>query len=189
MMLMHDTRLLKAIAFAAEKHRFQKRKDGAGTPYINHPIQVALTLAEIGTETYVEILMAAVLHDTLEDTQTTPEELEAHFGQAVAGWVQEVTDDKRLPKEERKRLQVVLAPSKSREALKIKLADKICNVVDILHHPPAGWGSSQKLEYLDWAAQICLAARGTQAALESHLNMLIETGRQEFASTVAPTAV
>src|SRR5689334_11565726 len=101
--------LLKALAFAADKHRFQKRKDEAGTPYINHPIHVALTLVEVGQESNEDLLVAAVLHDTIEDTQTSPDEIQEQFGQTVLDIVLEVTDDKNLPKEERKRLQVLNA--------------------------------------------------------------------------------
>ncbi len=123
-MKLNETKsLLKALAFAAEKHRFQKRKDTAGTPYINHPIDVALTLAETGEETDEDLIVAAILHDTIEDTQTSPEEIVEQFGYAVLNLVLEVTDDKNLPKEERKKLQIMNASKKSESARKLKLAD------------------------------------------------------------------
>ena len=110
--------LVGAISFAAEKHRFQRRKDADSTPYINHPVQVALTLMEIGCEDDLDLLIAAVLHDTIEDTQTTTEEIEEVFGRKVLDIVHEVTDDKSLPKAERKRLQVINAGKKSIQAKK-----------------------------------------------------------------------
>ena len=173
--------LLHAIAFAADKHRFQKRKDTAGTPYINHPIQVALTLIDTGEETHDDLLVAAVLHDTIEDTQTTPEEISEKFGPAVLNLVLEVTDDKTLPKEERKRLQVLNAAKKSAWARKLKLADKICNVTDIIHNPPGHWPLDRKLQYLAWAEQILKEIEGTNAKLENKLQELIHEGRRVFA--------
>jgi len=173
--------LLKALSFAADKHRFQKRKDAAGTPYINHPIRVALTLAEVGMETDITLLTAAILHDTVEDTETTPQEIKEHFGAAVRHIVMEVTDDKTLSKEERKRQQVVLASKKSPLAKKLKLADKICNVTDIIYHPPGNWSVERKLEYLMWAEQVLAGLKGANPALEDHLAKTIHTGREIFA--------
>ena len=124
------TLVLKALEFAAHKHRDQRRKDPAASPYINHPIALANVLVNEGGVTDVEVLAAALLHDTVEDTATTPEELEEQFGARIARIVAEVTDDKALPKAERKRLQVVHAAELSREAKLVKLADKICNLRD-----------------------------------------------------------
>jgi (p)ppGpp synthase/HD superfamily hydrolase len=173
-------RLLRALSFAADKHRFQRRKDTEETPYINHPINVALTLIETGNEDNNDLLVAAVLHDTIEDTQTTPEEIEQQFGATVLGLVLEVTDDKNLPKEERKRLQVVHAPHKSSLAKKLKLADKSCNVYDIVNHPPGNWTIERKLNYLTWAEDILLGLTGTNPPLEEHLARLITQGREAF---------
>ncbi len=171
--------LLKALSFAAEKHRFQKRKDTAGTPYINHPINVALTLVNAGEQDN-ELLMAALLHDTIEDTETSPEEIQEEFGTTVLDLVLEVTDDKSLPKEERKRLQVTHAAKKSALAKKLKLADKICNVMDIVHHPPQNWTTERKLNYLTWAEQVLEGLRGTNAQLEARLMEMINVGRRTF---------
>src|SRR5262249_43597128 len=132
---MSVTRLLQAIDFAAQKHSGQRRKSADAAPYINHPLRVARLLAEVGGVEDEEVLIAAVLHDTLEDTPTPPDELEAAFGPAVRRLVQEVTDDKSLPKAERKRLQVAHAPGLSPGAALIKLADKIANVHDLAHAP------------------------------------------------------
>jgi (p)ppGpp synthase/HD superfamily hydrolase len=173
-------RLLKAMSFAADKHRFQRRKDTEETPYINHPINVALTLIEKGEEHNNDLLVAAVLHDTIEDTQTTPEEIEQQFGKTVLDLVLEVTDDKNLPKDERKRLQVLHAPHKSPLAKKLKLADKSCNVYDIVNHPPGNWSIERKLNYLTWAEDILLGLKGTNPLLEEHLSQLIKKGREVF---------
>jgi len=172
--------LLKALSFAADKHRFQRRKDTEETPYINHPIRVALTLAEIGGETNNDLLTAAVLHDTIEDTQTTAAELEEHFGRTVLDLVLEVTDDKNLSKEERKRHQVLNAPLKSILAKKLKLADKICNVYDILNHPPGNWSVERRLNYLTWAENVMAGLKDANPLLEEHLAELIRQGREKI---------
>jgi GTP diphosphokinase / guanosine-3',5'-bis(diphosphate) 3'-diphosphatase len=177
--------LLKALSFAAEKHRFQKRKDTAGTPYINHPINVALLLSEMGNEDDIDLLIAAILHDTIEDTETTPDEISSAFGDIVRNIVLEVTDDKNLPKEERKRLQIVLAEKKTVAAKKLKLADKICNVLDIINHPPGDWSTERKLNYLTWAEQVLEGLTGANPALEKYLAQVIEDGRKIFNSNTA----
>src|SRR5437762_7741677 len=159
--------LLKALHFAAHKHRDQRRKDVEASPYINHPIEVAEILARVGGVTDLVILQAAVLHDTLEDTKTTPEELEAAFGPEVRRVVEEVTDDKRLPKLERKRLQIEHAPHLSARAKQIKLADKISNVRSVTQTPPADWPLQRRREYLDWTEQVVAGLRGCNASLES----------------------
>jgi guanosine-3',5'-bis(diphosphate) 3'-pyrophosphohydrolase len=172
--------LLKALSFAADKHRFQRRKDTEETPYINHPIRVALTLADIGGETNIDLLTAAVLHDTIEDTQTTAAEIEELFGSIVLELVLEVTDDKNLSKEERKRHQVLNAPHKSILAKKLKLADKICNVYDILHHPPGNWSAERRLNYLKWAENVMAGLKDANPLLEEHLTELIRQGREKI---------
>lgn len=156
---------LKAVTFAAQKHQDQRRKGRRHRPYINHPLQVAEILWEIGGVRDVKILMAAVLHDTLEDTETTPEELEAAFGPRVLALVQAMTDDKSLPKQTRKALQVVHAPHLSPAAKLIKLADKIHNVCELDHAPPAGWSRDRILAYVDWADRVVDGLRGVNGAM------------------------
>ena len=158
--------ILKAAAFAAEKHRDQRRKDPEASPYINHPIALANLLATQGV-TRPEVLCAALLHDTIEDTETTVAELEAHFGDRIAAIVLEVTDDKNLPKAERKQQQIDHAPHASTEAKLVKLADKICNLRDILNSPPADWPLDRQQAYFDWAARVIDGVRGTHAGLEA----------------------
>jgi len=159
--------LLRALAFAAHKHRDQRRKDAEASPYINHPIALAEVLALEGGVTDVEVLAAALLHDTIEDTQTTPEELEQNFGAAIASIVLEVTDNKMLQKRTRKRMQVAHAARASREAKLVKLADKICNLRDVAARPPAHWDLGRRREYFEWAKQVIDRLRGTHPALEA----------------------
>ena len=153
--------LLKALAFAAHKHRDQRRKDAGASPYINHPIALADVLVNEGGVHDVEVICAALLHDTVEDTATTHEELVNAFGARIARIVAEVTDDKRLPKAERKRLQIEHAPHVSREAKLVKLADKICNLRDVADRPPAGWDLARRREYFEWAKRVIDGLRGT----------------------------
>jgi GTP diphosphokinase / guanosine-3',5'-bis(diphosphate) 3'-diphosphatase len=146
--------LLTAITFAAAKHRDQRRKDVAWTPYINHPLQLAQLLATEGGVDDVETLMAAVLHDTVEDTETTYDELLGNFGKKVADIVAEVTDDKSLLKADRKLAQIEHAPHMSIGAALVKLADKTCNLRDVATQPPTGWPLSRRQEYFDWARAV-----------------------------------
>jgi guanosine-3',5'-bis(diphosphate) 3'-pyrophosphohydrolase len=147
-------RLLDAVYFAADRHRNQRRKDADASPYINHPLALARLLSVDAGVSDVDVLMSAVLHDTVEDTETTIEELRARFGERVAELVAEVTDDKRLPKGRRKELQIEHAPRKSPGAALIKLADKTCNLRDVADAPPADWSLERRREYFDWAKQV-----------------------------------
>jgi guanosine-3',5'-bis(diphosphate) 3'-pyrophosphohydrolase len=164
--------LLRAATFAAEKHKTQKRKNTAKTPYINHPLEVAHLLATEAGVTDVVVLLSAILHDTIEDTPTTREELERLFGPEVAGVVAEVTDDKNLPKVERKRRQIEHAPSLSLRAKLVKLADKICNVRDVADDSPEGWPLERRQEYFDWAKAVVDGLRGASPVLEARFDEL-----------------
>jgi guanosine-3',5'-bis(diphosphate) 3'-pyrophosphohydrolase len=146
--------ILKAAAFAAHKHRDQRRKDAAASPYINHPIALANILANEGGILDAVVIVAALLHDTLEDTETTPEELQELFGSEVTSVVVEVTDDKSLPKAQRKQLQIEHAAHISGRAKLVKLADKIANIRDVADAPPADWPLERRREYFDWAKQV-----------------------------------
>ncbi|XP_038622944.1 guanosine-3',5'-bis(diphosphate) 3'-pyrophosphohydrolase MESH1 [Tachyglossus aculeatus] len=166
--------LVDAADFAARKHRRQRRKDPEGTPYINHPIGVAQILTQEAGITDVQVLQAALLHDTVEDTDTTPEELERRFGAQVRGLVEEVTDDKTLPKLERKRRQVESAGRSSRGAKLVKLADKLYNLRDLRRCTPVGWSEQRVQEYFEWAAQVVRGLRGTNPQMEAALQQLFE---------------
>ena len=159
--------LVKAVAFAADKHRNQRRKDADASPYINHPIALANVLANEGGVQDVTVLCEAVLHDTIEDTETTADELRALFGDQVASVVLEVTDDKSLEKSVRKQKQIEHAPHISPQAKLVKLADKISNLRDILASPPADWSAERKQAYFDWAAAVVTGLRGVHPGLEA----------------------
>ncbi|MFN7087212.1 MAG: HD domain-containing protein [Burkholderiales bacterium] len=158
--------VLRAVAFAAHKHRDQRRKNKEASPYINHPIQLATVLWEEGRVRDATVIAAALLHDTLEDTETSWQELRGEFGEEIADIVLEVTDTPWIKKELRKRLQVARARHSSAKARLVKLADKICNLRDIAAHPPAGWSLERKRQYFDWAKEVVDRLRGTHAGLE-----------------------
>lgn len=176
---MNETRLLQALEFAAIKHKGQLRKSGDGTPYINHPITVARILADIGSISDIDVLLAAVLHDTLEDTTATREELASQFGEVVCRMVEEVTDDKQLPKAERKRLQIEHAPHLSAGAAQIKLADKIANVRDLAFHPPADWPIERVRDYLTWAEAVVVKLPKVNPKLEGYFQTTLQEARRQ----------
>jgi guanosine-3',5'-bis(diphosphate) 3'-pyrophosphohydrolase len=172
---MSDTALLlRAISFAADKHRNQRRKNKESTPYINHPIRVCSNIAEIGGVTDVVPLVAAVLHDTIEDTDTTYEEIKYQFGKEIADVVVEVTDNKSLSKVERKKLQVIRAPHKSHAAKLVKLSDKLDNLSDLLKEVPKGWSREVAHGYFVWSYKVVEGLRGTNSELESVLDTVFK---------------
>jgi len=164
--------ILKAAEFAAIKHKKQKRKDPDGTPYINHPIGVAAILTQGGVDD-TEVLQAALLHDTVEDTDTSLEEVGREFGERVRRIVDEVSDNKNLSKEERKRLQIVHTPHISTEAKLVKMADKLYNLRDLQRATPKGWSSQRKHEYFIWSAKVLKGCRGVNEYMEKHLDKVL----------------
>lgn len=167
--------LTKAAHFAAVKHTDQRRKGDRQEPYFNHLSDVALILATHTNGTDPILVAAGLLHDTLEDTETDYEELAAEFGADVAQIVQEVTDDRSLPKDERKRLQVENAHKKSDRAKMIKIADKISNLKSILHSPPADWTSERKQTYVTWASKVVSGCRGVCSSLDAEFDHFAKT--------------
>ncbi len=178
-MAIHQLLVLQAIAFATQKHRFQLRKDGK-TPYINHPIQVMLILAEEGQVEDSEILAAAVLHDTVEDTDTTFAEIESHFGARVRSLVAEVTDDGSLPEAKRKQAQIDHAPHLSPGATQIKIADKSSNVMDLYEAPATGWSLERRQKYLIWAETVISHCLPVNEPLEAFFQAIIAKGKTEL---------
>jgi GTP diphosphokinase / guanosine-3',5'-bis(diphosphate) 3'-diphosphatase len=174
------TFFLTALNFSAGKHRHQRRKDTAASPYINHPIEVAHILWTIGGVYDEMTIIAAILHDTIEDTDTTPEEIRQSFGDDVLGLVLEVSDDKSLPKPERKQKQIAHAPHLSWRAKQIKLADKICNVRDIAFAPPSHWPRQRRIDYLQWAGDVIDGLRGANEKLEKHFDETLASARQKL---------
>lgn len=172
--------VVRALAFAAHKHRNQRRKDRARSPYINHPIDLLAVLVLEAGITDSPVLAAALLHDTLEDTDTTPGELIDAFGAEVADIVAEVTDDKRLPKAERKRLQITHAPSLSDRAKQVKLADKLCNLRDVHQSPPTHWSIERRRAYFDWAENVVAALGATDRVLIRAIDAVLAAGRADL---------
>jgi len=166
--------LFKALAFSAEKHRTQKRKDIDKSPYINHPIALANILAKRWVIDE-NVLCAAILHDTIEDTKTTADELRKNFGEKITSIVLEVSDDKSIEKEERKQLQIDHAASLSKEAKLVKLADKIANITDIINTPPVNWSKERKQDYFTWAKAVVDNLRGAHQGLEKEFDDLLKT--------------
>lgn len=173
-------KLLQAASFAAKKHSSQKRKGADAEPYINHPLEVVNLLANVGKIADYDILIAAFLHDTIEDTKTTKEEVTELFGEKVCGFVLEVTDDKSLPKAIRKQKQVEHAPHLSDGAKQIKLADKISNIRDITDNPPHDWSQERKIEYVDWGERVVVGLRGANKNLEDCFDETAARARRKF---------
>lgn len=171
---------LKALKFSAEKHRHQRRKDEPPSPYINHPIEVADILWSVGQVHDVSTIVAALLHDTIEDTDTTPAELNTHFGPEVLGLVLEVSDDKSLPKQERKLRQIQHAPHLSRRAKLLKMADKICNINNVANLPPKDWPWPRRMDYLQWADDVFAGLRGINLDLEKHFDQSLAAAREKL---------
>lgn len=158
-----EDRLNRAYVFTVQMHGTQKR--ASGDPYFSHPVEVAGLMTELKMD--ADTIITALLHDTVEDTETTLAEIEARFGGEVAGIVAEVTDDKNLPKPARKELQVTRAAHKSPGAKLVKLADKIANLRDLAASPPADWPAERRAEYVRWSARVVEGLRGSNPALEA----------------------
>lgn len=176
--------ILRAAIFAADKHQNQIRKDLQGSPYVTHPLTVAEVIWEIGGIRDTRTLVAAILHDTIEDTPTTPEEIRKQFGEEVLSIVMEVTDDKSLPKMARKRLQVLHAGNISLPAKLIKLGDKLVNCRDILNSPPKDWDLNRRREYIQWAADVLAQIRGTNAPLEDAFDKMVKEAETTLDFTI-----
>ena len=165
--------LPKAYYFAAKKHRQQRRKNEDADPYINHPIEVVVLLDEAGV-TDERVRIAGVLHDTVEDTDTTYEELVENFEVEIAAIVMECTDNKALPKAERKKLQIQNAKKKSIRAKLVKLADKLSNLSNLHRDPPKAWSKEVIYGYFAWAYAVCREMKGTNDYLEGKLWVIFD---------------
>merc|ERR1712062_137362 len=168
--------VMKAADFAARKHKDQRRKNKSATPYINHPLGVANILTSEGKISDPIVIQAALLHDTVEDTDTTIEEIGDVFGDKIKQIVAEVTDDKALPKQTRKQVQIDTAHKKSPEAKLVKLADKLYNLRDLdsVDGTPAGWEEKRVHEYFVWAFNVVKGLRGSNAAMEMELDKIFQ---------------
>ena len=179
--------ILRSLDFAAKRHRSQFRKGEEKTPFVNHPIQVANLLANEGGEADPVLLSAAVLHDVIEDTVETVEdrndlitEIREIFGDEILSLTLEVTDDKTLVKEERKRMQIEHGPGRSDRAKKLKIADKITNIRDLMYYPPAGWQRSRIIAYFDWSEQVVAGLRGVNAKLDNLFDAELRNARSMY---------
>jgi GTP diphosphokinase / guanosine-3',5'-bis(diphosphate) 3'-diphosphatase len=178
---MNNLKLLtRAISFSAKKHRNQKRKGSDQEPYINHPLEVMNLLVNVGNVEDENILIAALLHDTIEDTDTSGEDITNLFGAEVCGMVLEVTDDKSLPKAERKIKQIEHAPHLSNGAKQVKLADKISNIRDVTENPPHDWSDKRRIEYVEWGEKVVAGLRGANADLENYFDEIVKIAKQKF---------
>ncbi len=173
-------RIARAYALAAARHVTHKRKGEAGEPYINHLCEVAELVAEATDGADENLIIAAVLHDTIEDTDTTYSEILALFGQDVADLVQEVTDDTSLPSRERKQRQIANAPNKSPRAKILKLCDKTSNIRSMTSSPPAHWSEQRRLDYLDWARQVIDGLRGVHADCEARFDQALAEAERVY---------
>lgn len=182
--------ILRALEFAAQRHKNQFRKGEDKPPYINHPIQVASLLINEGGEDDPVLLVAAILHDVIEDTVDSPEEemelkneIASLFGKEVLSITLEVTDDMNLRKSDRKLMQIKNAPKLSFKAKKLKIADKILNVRDITFHPPEGWHLDRILEYFDWSEKVVAGLRGVNQKLENMFDETLKVAREKYSQS------
>jgi guanosine-3',5'-bis(diphosphate) 3'-pyrophosphohydrolase len=178
--------IFAAIIFAAQKHQGQVRKDNDQSPYITHPLLVAQTLWEIGGVRDAQTLIAAILHDTIEDTKTTHAEVREAFGEEILEIVLEVSDNKSLEKIMRKRLQVEHAPELSHPARLIKLGDKLVNCRDILEHPPSDWPLVRRRNYIQWGADVVAQIRGTNEPLEKAFDQVLDDAQAQLDFSIQP---
>jgi (p)ppGpp synthase/HD superfamily hydrolase len=177
--------VMRAADFAAHRHAGQRRKGVAGEPYVNHLLEVAALLAEAVGDNDAALIAAALLHDTLEDTDTEYEELAVRFGADIAALVAEVTDDKSLPKAERKRRQIESAPAASARAKLLKIADKTSNVRALVLSPPSNWDIARVADYIDWAEKVVAGCRGLNPALERAFDAAVTDARAAVAKSAA----
>jgi (p)ppGpp synthase/HD superfamily hydrolase len=177
--------IMRAADAAARWHVDQRRKGSAQEPYVNHLLEVATLVAQATGGTDTDAIIAALLHDTIEDQNVTAETIAGEFGQHVADIVMEVTDDKSLPKAERKRQQVESASKRSREAKLIKLADKTSNVRAVTTSPAVDWQMKRRLEYIEWAKEVVAGLRGTSPWLEQQFDEAGDQAMRSLNPTVA----
>ncbi|MEO6301333.1 MAG: HD domain-containing protein [Paracoccaceae bacterium] len=173
-------RLTDVYDYAARMHRDQRRNGALAEPYVNHVIEVAARVARSPQADEVTVL-GALLHDIVEDTTGTAEDIAARFGADVAALVMEVTDDKGLEKAERKLRQELSSPGKSDRAKRIKLADKAANVTALTDSPPADWDIGRKRAYVDWAERVIAGCRGVDAVLETGFDAAVARARAALA--------
>jgi (p)ppGpp synthase/HD superfamily hydrolase len=162
--------VLRAADTAARWHVHQRRKGAAQEPYINHLLEVATLVAEATGGQDLDLIIAALLHDAIEDCEVPRELIAKMFGTEVADLVTEVTDDKSLPKQHRKELQAQTAHKKSPGAKVLKVADKTSNLRALATSPAPDWSVRRRIEYIAWARQVVAGLRGTNDILEKQFD-------------------
>lgn len=165
--------VLEAVGFAAEGHNGQLRENPEKTPYIIHPIRVTEHLMTIANVHERDILVAALLHDTVEDTKITFADIQKSFGTTAEGYVRELTDNMSLPQEERMKLQIETAPKKSLAAAQIKLADKYDNLKSLQSNPPATWDQKKIDEYFLSAKKVTSSLPAANVPLKKAVDDVI----------------
>ena len=176
--------VLRAADAAARWHVHQRRKGSAQEPYINHLLEVASLVTQATGGTDPDAVIAALLHDAIEDQGVPAETIAGEFGERVADLVMEVTDDKKLPTAERKRLQVENAPKKSRQAKLIKLADKTSNLRALVSSPAPDWSVRRKIEYIEWARRVVRGLGPANAVLEKQFDEAARAAEQSLAPSL-----
>ena len=181
---MNDTVLIThALRFAAERHSSQRRKGQAKEPYVNHLAEVSELVADATEGKDVNLIAAALLHDTIEDTETSSDELIATFNNDIAQLVADVTDDKSLPKQDRKHLQVVNSRAQNMRVKLLKLADKTSNLRSLANSPPENWNTEQKQAYIDWAIKVAAGLKGVNPWLEERFDEALRRAQQALQQT------
>ncbi len=184
---MNDTVLIThALRFAAERHSGQRRKGQAKEPYVNHLAEVAELVANATGGRDANLIAAALLHDTIEDTETSSDELVATFNNEIAQLVADVTDDKSLPKQDRKHLQVVNSKAQNMRVKLLKLADKTSNLRSLANSPPENWNTEQKQAYIDWAIKVAAGLKGVNPWLEERFDEALRRAQQALQQTLNP---
>ena len=172
--------ICKAVRFAAERHTDQRRKGARAEPYFNHLAEVAEFLSEATNGSDAQLVAAGFLHDTVEDTDTPPDEITKLFGSDVATLVACVTDDKSQPKAVRKQLQIEKAPGLPNRAKLLKIADKTSNLRSMVASPPDGWSTERIANYIDWAEQVVSGCRGLAPTLEAQFDAAVRAARRRY---------
>ena len=181
---MNDTVLIThALRFAAERHSSQRRKGQAKEPYVNHLAEVSELVADATEGKDVNLIAAALLHDTIEDTETSSDELVATFNNDIAQLVADVTDDKSLPKQDRKNLQVVNSRAQNMRVKLLKLADKTSNLRSLANSPPENWNTEQKQAYIDWTIKVAAGLKGVNPWLEERFDEALRRAQQALQQT------
>ena len=181
---MNDTVLItRALHFAAERHSNHRRKGQAQEPYVNHLAEVSELVADATEGKDVNLIAAALLHDTIEDTETSSDELVATFNNDIAQLLADVTDDKSLPKQDRKYLQVVNSRAQNMRVKLLKLADKTSNLRSLANSPPENWNTEQKQAYIDWAIKVAAGLKGVNPWLEGRFDEALRRAQQTLQQT------